>query len=177
MDADIEKDRIEIEQTRAGILRTKNEIYAAATEAGKKYIDRFATAYNEVNKLEDEVIQLAKLNSGHEAESLIRTQGRQALAEELAALAGIEKLLGDGAEVTPQMVAVAHGRTSVHKTWSDVLGAIAAPDMKSRQSEGAAALEAIDAMRADIGQMARAVPSRAAEAARSAELAPRGLPS
>jgi len=166
-DADIEKYKAEIDKTRVDILRMKDEVYAIATEIGKKHLDRFSALYGDLNQVEDEAIKLAKLNSGHRADALIRSEGRSALADELAALARLEKALGDAS--APPTAALVHARASIFKAWSDMLEAFAAPDLKIRESESKAALEGIDAMRAEIEQLVRVAPSSAGDAAHLAD--------
>jgi methyl-accepting chemotaxis protein len=168
-DAEIDKFKGNIEKLRADMMRTKGEIYAAASDAGKKHMDRFTAAYNDLNKVEDEAIKFAKLNSGHKAESLLQSEGKQALADELAALARLEQELGAAGGSAQQSVALANARADVRKAWSDLVEMIAATDIKALESAGKSALADIDAMRSAIAQMVHGVPTSAAESARLAD--------
>jgi methyl-accepting chemotaxis protein len=168
-DAEIDKFKGNIEKARADIMRTKDEVHAAASDAGKKHMDRFTAAYNDLNKVEDEAIKFAKLNSGHKAESLLQSEGKQALADELAALARLEQELGAAGGSTQQSVALANARADVRKAWSDLVEMIAATDIKALESASKSALADIDAMRSAIGQMVHGGPTSAAESARLAD--------
>jgi methyl-accepting chemotaxis protein len=79
-DADIEKFAAEIGKLRASVAKTRDEIYAVATEAGKKLLDRFTTVYGNMNALQDETVRLAKLDKAKAAEHSMG-EGRKALAE------------------------------------------------------------------------------------------------
>src|SRR5450756_470353 len=52
-DASIEGFVAEITKLRASQAATKDEIYAIATEAGRKFLDRYASAYANMNAVED----------------------------------------------------------------------------------------------------------------------------
>ncbi len=168
-DANIALYKGEIEKSRVDVLRTKDEVYAVSTEIGKKHLEHFTALYKEYSKLQDEVIRLATLNSGHAAEVLMMSEGKQALSDELAALARLEKEFADSGTSAQQVTALANARSNLHKAWSALFEIFSAQDDKQLDSLSKLALADIDASRAELGQLARSAPSSAAEAARLAE--------
>ena len=58
----VEQDRFvsQIAQLREDSLKLKEETYKGATEAGRKLVDVFATAYSHANAVQDETLKLAK---------------------------------------------------------------------------------------------------------------------
>jgi methyl-accepting chemotaxis protein len=79
-DAETEQFATEIATLRTSVVRTKDEIYAAAAEDGKKLIERFAAAYSGMNAVQDQTIKLAKVDKAKAAEHSM-TDGRKAMTE------------------------------------------------------------------------------------------------
>ena len=91
----------EIGKTREQVLKTKDEIHAVATEAGRKLIEGFTTAYVAMNVAQDQTMQLAKTDHAKATErSLI--EGRQAVAGAMEAanayVTYVKKAMADQAE-------------------------------------------------------------------------------
>ncbi|MBV8926756.1 MAG: methyl-accepting chemotaxis protein, partial [Bradyrhizobium sp.] len=100
-DADHEKFAAEINELRGSATKTRNEIYAIATETGKQILDRFATVYGHMNAVEDETIKLAKVDKAKATEHST-AEGRKAMAETSAAIeeyvAYVRKSMSEQAE-------------------------------------------------------------------------------
>ena len=79
-DAEAEQFAAEVTKIRASAATTKDEIYAIATETGKKLIERFGTVYGQMNAVQDQTIRLAKTDKTKATEHSM-TEGRKALAE------------------------------------------------------------------------------------------------
>ena len=67
-EADQEKFVSQIAQLRESALKIKDEVYAGASEAGRKMIDTFASTYAASNKVQDETIRMAKQDKVKAAE-------------------------------------------------------------------------------------------------------------
>ncbi|WP_439364472.1 methyl-accepting chemotaxis protein [Bradyrhizobium sp. DASA03005] len=74
----------EIAKLRSGVLKTKDEIYAAATPEGKKLLERFGTAYARMNVVEDDTLKVAKTDKV-KATELSMTSVRSAVGESMEA--------------------------------------------------------------------------------------------
>src|ERR1700758_4648022 len=59
-DAETEQFVTEMGKIRAAAAKTKDEIYATATETGKKLMDHFGTLYSQMNAVQDQVVKLAR---------------------------------------------------------------------------------------------------------------------
>jgi methyl-accepting chemotaxis protein len=59
-DGEAERFAAEMTKFRPVVTRTKDEIYAVASEAGKQILDRFASDYVKVNATQDETVRLIK---------------------------------------------------------------------------------------------------------------------
>jgi methyl-accepting chemotaxis protein len=79
-DAEAEQYSAEVGKLRESMAKTKDEMYAAATEAGRKLIERFATVYSNMNAVQGETIKLAKSDKAKAAEHSMN-EGRKAVAE------------------------------------------------------------------------------------------------
>jgi methyl-accepting chemotaxis protein len=100
-DAETEKFAAEIAKLRAAELKTKDEVYAAATEAGRQLLERIATAYTNMNAIQDQTIKLARLDKLKAIENST-TEGRKATGEAMNAtgeyVTFVKKLMADRAE-------------------------------------------------------------------------------
>ena len=83
-ESDYDKFASEIGKLREGVMKSKDEIHAAATPEGKKLLEGFSAAYNRVNVVEDEVLKLAKADRPKAAERSM-TEVRKAVAEAMEA--------------------------------------------------------------------------------------------
>jgi len=83
-DADVERFTAEIVKLRTSEATTRDEVYAIATETGKKLLDRFTTAYGNMNAIQDETVKIAKLDKPKAAKHSMN-EGRKVVAETLDA--------------------------------------------------------------------------------------------
>jgi methyl-accepting chemotaxis protein len=65
----------DIKKLRAEAMRERDEIYAATTPAGKQLLAKTSAAYEAMNKVEDEVVRLAALDSNDRARQYLATDG------------------------------------------------------------------------------------------------------
>jgi methyl-accepting chemotaxis protein len=100
-DTEAEQFAAEIGKLRTSAAKTKDEIYAAASEQGKKLIERFAAAYSNLNTVQDQTIKLAKLDKGKAAEHSMNEglkAGTAALEAANDYIVNSKKLMADRAE-------------------------------------------------------------------------------
>jgi methyl-accepting chemotaxis protein len=69
---------------REQLLKTRDEIYAGATDRGKKLIDAFSAAYIKLNAYQDETVRLARLDKAAAIDRSMN-DGRKAVADALDA--------------------------------------------------------------------------------------------
>ena len=69
----------EIKKTRGEAARTRDAMFAAATEQGKLLLNKFSVDYEKFNKTEDEVMRLASLNSRRRADEYWGGEGAAAV--------------------------------------------------------------------------------------------------
>jgi methyl-accepting chemotaxis protein len=79
-DADADKFSAEIGKLRVHVIKMKEEITAAASEDGKKLMERFATIYSGMNTIQDQTIKFAKTDKAKAVE-LSMNEGRKAVTE------------------------------------------------------------------------------------------------
>jgi methyl-accepting chemotaxis protein len=79
-DAETDQFVAELGKIRVSAAKTKDEIYASATEAGKKLIDRFGTVYGQMNTVQDQIVKLARTDKAKGVEHSM-TEGRKAATE------------------------------------------------------------------------------------------------
>jgi methyl-accepting chemotaxis protein len=100
-DAEVEKFAAETATLRTSVATTKDEVYAVATEGGKRLLERFAATYNNMNAIEDQTIKLARVDKAKAAEHSM-TEGRKATGDAMDAandyVVFVKKLMADRAE-------------------------------------------------------------------------------
>ena len=105
-DADVDRFIAETGKLRGSLIKTKDEIFAAATEAGKKIIERFGAAYNTMNATQDQTLRLAKSGDKAKAAELSMTEGRKAVGEAMDVaneyVEFVKKAMADQAEQASQ---------------------------------------------------------------------------
>jgi methyl-accepting chemotaxis protein len=74
----------EMARIRESLLKSKDEIYAGATDKGKKLIDAFSTSYVKLNAYQDETVRLAKADKLTAADRSMN-DGRKMVADALEA--------------------------------------------------------------------------------------------
>ena len=105
-DAEVERFTTEVGKIRGGVIKTKDEILANATEGGKRIVERFGAAYNNMVSVQDQTIKLAKSSDKAKAAEYSMTEGRKAAGEALD-VAGeyveyVKKLMADRSEQARQ---------------------------------------------------------------------------
>jgi methyl-accepting chemotaxis protein len=79
-DSEAEQYSADAVRLREGALKTRDEVYALASEAGKKLLDNFAGAYAKMNAYQDEIFKLAKTDKAKATERSMR-DGRKVVAD------------------------------------------------------------------------------------------------
>jgi methyl-accepting chemotaxis protein len=74
-DADTAKYADEIRQHRREATRLREELYANASDVGKRELEKFAAAYEKMNGIEDTIIKFASLNSNNRGAQLWAKEG------------------------------------------------------------------------------------------------------
>jgi methyl-accepting chemotaxis protein len=100
-EADIDRFTTEITVLRGSLLKIRDEIYAVATENGRKLPEKFATVYANTNAVQDQTLKLGKLDKEKGVEHSVG-EGRKAFAEATDAIdeytAFVKKLMADRSE-------------------------------------------------------------------------------
>jgi methyl-accepting chemotaxis protein len=95
----------DLTKTRELLLKLKDEIYAGASEEGKKYVDVFAGIYLRMNAVQDEIVKLARTDKPA-AEERSMGEGRKAVADALDAannyIAFVKKAMNEMTEQARQ---------------------------------------------------------------------------
>jgi methyl-accepting chemotaxis protein len=88
----------EVNSIRASSMKAEEEIYATATENGKKLLDKFSTVYARTNAVQDQTLKLIKSDREKGIEHSV-SEGRNAFGEATAAIdeytAYLKKLMAD----------------------------------------------------------------------------------
>ncbi|MCA6111650.1 methyl-accepting chemotaxis protein [Bradyrhizobium cenepequi] len=84
-EADAEQFAAEAAKTRETALKTRDEVYALASEAGKKLLDAFAAAYTRMNAFQEDTFKLAKTDKAKATERSMH-EGRKVVADALEAM-------------------------------------------------------------------------------------------
>ncbi len=85
--ADAEQFAAEAAKLREHATKTRDEVHAMASEAGKKLLDSFASAYAKMNAYGDETIRLARTDKARATERSMN-EGRKLVADALEAMSG-----------------------------------------------------------------------------------------
>lgn len=100
-DKEIEAFSRALMERRAQANRVREDMYVAASDQGKKIIDRLAAKLNRTNELQDQVIKLTTLNSNNRAAQVWKAEGGTAVRNYNSALdallADIEKSKAESA--------------------------------------------------------------------------------
>jgi methyl-accepting chemotaxis protein len=97
-DADVERFTTEATGLRTNLLKTRDEIFAVATENGRKLLDKFQASYVSANAVQDQTFKLAKSDKAKAAEHSM-LDGRKAFLDALNDLdeytSYLKKLMAD----------------------------------------------------------------------------------
>ncbi|EJN09161.1 methyl-accepting chemotaxis protein [Bradyrhizobium sp. YR681] len=104
-DAEHEQFRADLIKNREAVARSKDEIYAAASEGGKKLMEVFNVAFAKLNAYQDETVQLAKTDKPKALDRSMH-DGRKVVADALDAADGyiknVKKNMAEQAEQAKQ---------------------------------------------------------------------------
>jgi methyl-accepting chemotaxis protein len=104
-DAEYDQFTADLAKVREGLLKSKDEIYAAASESGKKMMDGFATAYAKMNAYQDETVRLARTDKAKATDRSVH-EGRKAVGDAMEAASAyvtyVKKAMADEAEQARQ---------------------------------------------------------------------------
>jgi len=137
-DADMQKVSDEIKKYRKDASRLRDEIHTAATEAGKRLIEKFGAAYDKMNAGEDEIIRLATLNSNNKGAALWVSDGRTIVKDWNAA---VEKYIADlklqpaSNERANAIIAIETARLEAARLQRDVAFSLSASSMEDLNAE------------------------------------------
>ncbi|WP_027552852.1 methyl-accepting chemotaxis protein [Bradyrhizobium sp. Cp5.3] len=84
-EADAEQFAADAAKRREQAMKTRDEVYALASEAGKKLLDTFAGAYAKMNAYQEETIRLAKTDKAKATERSMN-EGRKVVADALESM-------------------------------------------------------------------------------------------
>jgi methyl-accepting chemotaxis protein len=104
-DAEYDQFVADLAKNREALTKSKDEIYAAASEGGKKLMDSFSTAFAKLNAYQEETVRLAKADK---AKALDRSMhdGRKVVSDTLEAADGyihnVKKNMAEQAEQSKQ---------------------------------------------------------------------------
>lgn len=74
-DPDLRRVTDELKQYRKDALRTRDEIVAVATDAGKRLMDKFSATYERLDAVEEQIVKFAMLNSNNRGAQLWASEG------------------------------------------------------------------------------------------------------
>ena len=104
-DAGYDEAAADLVKTREAINKSKDEIYAAASEGGKKLVDRFSAAFGRMNAFQDETVRLARTDKARALERSMH-EGRKLVEDALEGADGYiryaKKNMADQAEQSKQ---------------------------------------------------------------------------
>jgi methyl-accepting chemotaxis protein len=104
-DVEHEQFRADLIKNREAVAKSKDEIYAAASEGGKKLMEVFNVAFAKLNAYQDETVQLAKTDKPKALDRSMH-DGRKVVADALEAADGyiknVKKNMAEQAEQSKQ---------------------------------------------------------------------------
>jgi methyl-accepting chemotaxis protein len=159
-DADIASHADNVLKFRADATRLRDEIYASTNEHGKELMTKFSTEYDKANKLEDETIRLAKLNSSDRASQYWKTDGAgfvKAFNDALdVALAKLDRAPAS-VETLKANAAAQIAKTNLERTGKLLRDAFAASDLNELSAAQAALKDQLAALSNAAQQAATAL--------------------
>jgi methyl-accepting chemotaxis protein len=84
-ESEVEQFAADAAKRRDQAMKTRDEVYALASEAGKKLLDTFAAAYAKMNAYQEETIRIAKADKAKATERSIG-EGRKVVADALESM-------------------------------------------------------------------------------------------
>jgi len=104
-DVEHEQFRADLLKNREAVTKSKDEIYAAASESGKKLMESFNVAFAKLNAYQDETVQLAKTDKPKALDRSMH-DGRKVVADAIEAADGyiknVKKNMAEQAEQAKQ---------------------------------------------------------------------------
>ncbi|MBR1177940.1 HAMP domain-containing protein [Bradyrhizobium sp. KB893862 SZCCT0404] len=104
-DAEHEQFRADLIKNREAVAKSKDEIYAAASESGKKLMESFNVAFAKLNAYQDETVRLAKVDKPQALDRSMH-DGRKVVADAIEAADGyiknVKKNMSEQAEQAKQ---------------------------------------------------------------------------
>ncbi|WFU71001.1 methyl-accepting chemotaxis protein [Bradyrhizobium sp. CB2312] len=104
-DAEHEQFRADLIKNREAVAKSKDEIYAAASESGKKLMEGFNVAFAKLNAYQDETVRLAKTDKPQALDRSMH-DGRKVVADAIEAADGyiknVKKNMAEQAEQAKQ---------------------------------------------------------------------------
>ncbi|UFW51599.1 MULTISPECIES: methyl-accepting chemotaxis protein [Bradyrhizobium] len=104
-DAEHEQFRADLIKNREAVAKSKDEIYAAASESGKKLMESFNVAFAKLNAYQDETVRLAKTDKPQALDRSMH-DGRKVVADAIEAADGyiknVRKNMAEQAEQAKQ---------------------------------------------------------------------------
>jgi len=145
-DEDIAKFVALARQQRAEALAKRDEIFAAAIEAGKAVLNKFLSEYEKFNKIDDEVLRLATLDSNNRAAHFWSTEGAvavKAAAEAFDAAAAAIERIPTSAESHKMEVALANERLAWLRAMNGLTMAFSASSLEDLSADEKAIAELV----------------------------------
>jgi methyl-accepting chemotaxis protein len=148
-DTEIEKFEQEMLQERALARTARDVAHGAATEEGKRLLDKLGTAISRQSELQDKTGSLAKRNSNNRARDLANDEGQTTLDQALAALDRVSEQLESSAQPDrlAALIATERVRTAMEKLWGDTKGFILVDNVQDMVRLAKPLSDSVDALR------------------------------
>jgi methyl-accepting chemotaxis protein len=137
------------------VLKLRDELYGAASEAGKHALDQAAGPIKQMNELEDQAGKLALLNSNNKAAEIWKEQGQPAAKQLDSTLdAAVAELNKNASESQRTVTALLAARLGVSRLSRAVISAYTSSNTQEVDADAKEALNQLNDLKAEVAQLA-----------------------
>jgi methyl-accepting chemotaxis protein len=137
------------------VLKMRDDLYGEASEIGKRTLDQAAAPIKQMNELEDQASKFALLNSNNKAAETWKEQGQPAARELDAVLdSAIAELNKNASESQRTVTALLAARLGVSRLSRAIISAYTSSNTQEVDSDAKEALQQLNDLKSEIGQIA-----------------------
>jgi methyl-accepting chemotaxis protein len=137
------------------VLKLRDELYGAASEAGKHTLDQAAGPIKQMNELEDQSGKFALLNSNNKAAEIWKEQGQPAAKQLDSTLdAAVAELNKNASESQRTVTALLAARLGVSRLSRAVISAYTSSNAQEVDSDAKEALNQLNDLKTEVAQLA-----------------------
>src|SRR5579883_1076908 len=137
------------------MLKLRDELYAKASDAGKRILDEAAAPIKRMNEIEEQTAKFALLNSNNKAAEIWKGEGLPAAKELDSLLDAMVAELNKGASESQRTVtALLTAKVDAARLQRAVISAYTSSNLQEVDSDAKEALQRLNAVKTDVAKLA-----------------------